>query len=696
MNAPLPNFSGKSTLSLRDLDTLSGHLRALETKPRTPVKGERGRWQNLTPANFGSSYSVNIDAFTQEGGELIKDPSNVDNMGLIERNRPELYREVLNEINDPWAITGGEARFPLAHNPLEPPSNIDGQGGTWKSEIDCSPYGKTTPLDDYILSGEVVPGLIAAVETGDKLELWHGVLTIPTNDFCNFNNPLQGSDIDGSTVDDVVGIIKSIRADLSNVDEEPSEEETSAVESFWRIEQGEIIVPMACRWCSDSTVDHEGLINEILPALSADETASGIELPNGAERWMIEHGRATIPYANSQNYPSSFTSTIEQGGIVRRISPENPEESDIECFWKIVEGDIVLPLSRYGLVEGEVSAVDVAGIISSIIPEPATSNVEEGEETPAGWTIDRGKIVVGLADTSTSTAGIVNSIMAFGAESGSSVENQEPWSIVKGCISVPMCSTSDEGEGIVGVIRGIALVDSSEVPSVSDGVIRIPSGATAEITPLAEYNSTLASDVKGVIAAIQQVSSSEPFRIEGGKIKIPETPLAIFNAGEGEEQGDKQGLIKGIHEDPELTEYKIVDGVIKIPTASKVDAKEYAACEFNSGKGSITGLIESIAIVDGGELMIDSGAIKIPKTLIGETSNIDYQFDSTYFIVNGTTVSLNVNAINDIVAEAAEEIEVNVTASGVIQNDGYGNLNFSTSTTSAALETLAFDSYISR
>ena len=61
------------------------------------------------------------------------------------------------------------------------------------------------------------------------------------------------------------------------------------------------------------------------------------------------------------------------------------------------------------------------------------------------------------------------------------------------------------------------------------------------------------------------------------------------------------------------------------------------------------------------------------------------EFDPIYFVVEDGTVSLNEEALNEIVNEALEEISVEVTANGVVEHTARGTVSFNTPTQNLTL-----------
>ena len=61
------------------------------------------------------------------------------------------------------------------------------------------------------------------------------------------------------------------------------------------------------------------------------------------------------------------------------------------------------------------------------------------------------------------------------------------------------------------------------------------------------------------------------------------------------------------------------------------------------------------------------------------------EFDPIYFVVEDGTVSLNEEALNEIVNEALEEISVEVTANGVVEHTARGTVSFTTPTQNLTL-----------
>lgn len=73
-----------------------------------------------------------------------------------------------------------------------------------------------------------------------------------------------------------------------------------------------------------------------------------------------------------------------------------------------------------------------------------------------------------------------------------------------------------------------------------------------------------------------------------------------------------------------------------------------------------------------------------------------YDFDPEFFIVEEGTVTFNTVALNDLILEAVDDIEVEVEANGVYRNvSGHGDLYYNTATTDSDVNSLSVDSEIS-
>lgn len=73
---------------------------------------------------------------------------------------------------------------------------------------------------------------------------------------------------------------------------------------------------------------------------------------------------------------------------------------------------------------------------------------------------------------------------------------------------------------------------------------------------------------------------------------------------------------------------------------------------------------------------------------------VNYQFDPTWFTINGSTVTFNEEAINSLVQEVVDEIKVEVQASGILESNAYGTLKVNTSA-EQPIDSISVDSTLS-
>lgn len=203
---------------------------------------------------------------------------------------------------------------------------------------------------------------------------------------------------------------------------------------------------------------------------------------------------------------------------------------------------------------------------------------------------------------------------------------------------------------VAGLVAGAQMSPTATEPTIVDGLLTIPAG---------EISSTETADTaegrKGVVGG---VSSANAWEIVDGEIHI-----GLANSGNA-----------GVLANAEIAKLSaktpvISAGLLQIPLAQ---AGEHPTSTTADTPGAISG----IEYVEGTCLGIVDGIIHIPKP-----SEELYTFDSAWFTVTDGEVSLNEAALASVVNELADEMSVEVTGSGVLEETYAGTLKANTSGT---------------
>lgn len=360
----LPTFSGKTSLSLSDLDALSAAVKSFHGTEYVPVSGHRGQ-RRYKLANF------NLDQVNEQGHDVYSNEGLVQSVGFSVADEPY--------------ISEGEIVLPMAHYFQPEGSETECNGGVQNAVGAVSSIGVFSglkrpdivrgniglPLADSTECGGAVAGLISAVEVDSEATkpfISAGVLHLTAgggDECCGGCTCVPAEYVPGSH--STLGLISSI---------DPTEDITAA-----DIVNGAIRLPLA-----DSTVCGgavAGLISAV--AVDADATspyiAAGVLHLAGGGGDECCGGCACVP---AEYVPGSH-STL---GLISSI---DPNESILQP--DIVAGAVRLPYAD--------TARGAVGLMQGVA-------VVEGYTDPL---ICYGNLYLPLADTCGGATGLISGVV---------------------------------------------------------------------------------------------------------------------------------------------------------------------------------------------------------------------------------------------------------------------------------------------
>ncbi len=408
---------------------------------------------------------------------------------------------------------------------------------------------------------------------------------------------------------------------------------------------------------------------------SAEEVSVYVKLTLEASRavdgvFVVRTGGSDVDGESEDNAPEGSTLLIPIGSV----SGANIEGTPRYYITQYQQGPIdLVPLAQYKGEQGEGSDVDAAPEGSSVDEYPgliAAARAETKEESTgsAHWLISAGELIVPLAhaplppteldaEAEKPRAGLILGLATAPSVEGSNVDGESAprglWYIENGILYHPelglveLCRYFDpSGEADRdGSIRSIGSHASGW--SIAEGDIRIP---------LAQQDGRDESgwNGEGLITRAGWLPDGESVpRVSQGQVLFPRVgtgterePLANYNNAP---VANNIGTVRGIEFRADIDSPRIADGMVQLvePSGSDVDDE-----------------------------------------------SIVYEFDPAWFVVDGTAVSINTAALDELVAEAVDELSVNVTASGVLTSTEFGDIEFATSTTDASLANLSLDTNV--
>ena len=338
-----------------------------------------------------------------------------------------------------------------------------------------------------------------------------------------------------------------------------------------------------------------------------------------------------------------------------------------------------IPLAQYGGEQDKGSDVDESSSVdtSDVDGWPglmASARAETPEESHGSkhWLITAGELLVPLAHAplppteldavpEKPRAGLILGVAtAPGSSDGSNVDGEAAntdhlWYIEHGILYHPpikaaeLCNYASEEANRDGIIRSIGSHSAGWL--IQSGDIRVP---------LAQQDAQDASGWKGeglVLRAGWLPDGESVPRVTLGQVLFPRLttgtdrePLANFNNAP---VADNVGTVRGIEYRSDIDSPRIADGMVQLQQPTE----------------------------PGGGSDVDE-------------TGISYDFDPQWFLVSGTSVTLNTASLDELVAEAVDELSVNVTASGVLTHTEFGELHYTTTPTNTSLANLALDTSV--
>ena len=370
---------------------------------------------------------------------------------------------------------------------------------------------------------------------------------------------------------------------------------------------------------------------------------------------------------------------------------------------------------------GTVSAANVEGTARYYITQQQQGPMEYIPLAQYGGEQDKGSDVDEGSSVDTSDVDGWPGLMASArAETPEESQGRRHWLITAGELLVPLAhaplteSNPDAPEADTrraGLILGVAVapeaasnVDGSNVDGeaantdhlwyIEHGILYHPPIKAAELCNFACPSEEANRD--GIIRSIG--SHSAGWLIQSGDIRVP---LAQQD-GQDESGWHGEGLVlrAGWLPDGESVP-RVTLGQVLFPRLTTGTDREPLA-NFNNAP-----VADNVGTVRGIEYRSDIDSPRIADGMVqlqqptepGGGSDVDetgisYDFDPQWFLVSGTSVTLNTASLDELVAEAVDELSVNVTASGVLTHTEFGEIQYTTQTTNPSLANLSLDSNI--
>ena len=198
--------------------------------------------------------------------------------------------------------------------------------------------------------------------------------------------------------------------------------------------------------------------------------------------------------------------------------------------------------------------------------------------------------------------------------------------------------------------------------------------------PLAQFGNKQTT-VPGMIVSVQvDQNATEPYATDGAVV-IPRGQIqdAITNVQPGNGWNVQNGTVQVGYANSGsagvISSATIAATSSKTPTINNgeiVFPLAQAKADPQATTADTPGAISGIEYAEGFCLGIVDGVVQIPKPK-------EYMFDADWFTVDGDTVSLRQDALESVINELADEMSVEVTGSGILEETYAGTLRANTS-----------------